>query len=138
MRRISVIMFVLALVFAAGLAADLAFAKKPAPPPPPPKGCECPDVYQPVLCSNGQVYSNLCVATCAGATGCVPYGDTILSEASEAPVCEGFDAAALENAASACRCPLYYAPVVCDRGRTYPNQCVADCHNAKNCVPAGL
>ena len=33
--------------------------------------CLCPDVYQPVLCSNGQTYSNGCFAACAGATGCV-------------------------------------------------------------------
>ena len=39
--------------------------------------------------------------------------------------------------AAGCRCPLIYAPVVCDHGRTFPNQCVADCHNAKNCVPTG-
>jgi hypothetical protein len=40
--------------------------------------------------------------------------------------------------AGACRCPLIYAPVICDHGKTYPNQCVADCHNAKNCVPTGI
>lgn len=40
--------------------------------------------------------------------------------------------------AGACRCPLIYAPVTCDHGKTYPNQCVADCHNAKNCVPSGV
>ena len=40
--------------------------------------------------------------------------------------------------ASSCRCPLIYAPVTCDHGRTYPNQCEADCHNAKNCVPSGV
>ena len=39
--------------------------------------------------------------------------------------------------AAPCRCPLIYAPVICDHGRTFPNPCVADCHNAKNCVPTG-
>lgn len=39
--------------------------------------------------------------------------------------------------AAACRCPLIYAPVQCDHGKVYPNQCVADCHHAKNCVPTG-
>jgi hypothetical protein len=34
----------------------------------------CPDVYQPVICSNGHVYSNSCYASKACATGCVPYG----------------------------------------------------------------
>jgi hypothetical protein len=37
-------------------------------------GYECPDVYDPVICSNGQVYGNACYAGKAGATGCVPYG----------------------------------------------------------------
>lgn len=38
---------------------------------------------------------------------------------------------------AAARCPLIWAPVVCDNGKTYPNQCVADQHHAKNCVPSG-
>ena len=38
--------------------------------------CICPDVYAPVTCSNGHTYSNSCVASCAGATGCVP-GNTM-------------------------------------------------------------
>ena len=37
--------------------------------------CICPDVYAPVICSNGRVYSNACRASCAHATGCHPYGD---------------------------------------------------------------
>ena len=40
--------------------------------------------------------------------------------------------------AARCICPQVYAPVVCDHNKTYPNQCVADCHHAKNCVPAGI
>jgi hypothetical protein len=35
-------------------------------------------------------------------------------------------------------CPLIYAPVICDNGRVYPNQCVADRHHGRNCVPYGL
>jgi hypothetical protein len=35
------------------------------------------------------------------------------------------------------RCPLIYAPVICDKGVIYPNQCVADSRHAKNCVPCG-
>ncbi|HKQ62828.1 MAG TPA: hypothetical protein VJS92_16165 [Candidatus Polarisedimenticolaceae bacterium] len=38
------------------------------------KPCICPDVYAPVICSNGVVYSNSCRASCAHATGCHPYG----------------------------------------------------------------
>lgn len=37
-----------------------------------PRPCICPDVYAPVLCPNGLVYSNSCRAGCAGQTGCVP------------------------------------------------------------------
>jgi len=33
-------------------------------------GYLCPDVYDPVTCSNGQTYSNACYASLAGATGC--------------------------------------------------------------------
>jgi len=40
--------------------------------------------------------------------------------------------------AARCICPQVYAPVTCDHDKTYPNQCVADCHHATNCVPAGI
>lgn len=53
-------------------------------------------------------------------------------------VVAGLTLATDASAAGACRCPLIYAPVACDHGKTYPNQCVADCHNAKNCVPTGI
>jgi hypothetical protein len=36
----------------------------------------CPEVHDPVICSNGVVYSNACFAGLACATGCVPYGVT--------------------------------------------------------------
>ena len=39
------------------------------------------------------------------------------------------------NAAPRCICPKVYAPVTCDKGKTYPNLCVANCRRAKNCVP---
>ncbi len=53
----------------------------------------------------------------------------------------GFGLAALSSVAEAkgpCRCPLIYAPVQCDNGKVYPNLCVAQCHNAKNCIPLPL
>ena len=50
----------------------------------------------------------------------------------------GVSALMSQAEACGCRCPLIYAPVTCDHGKTYPNPCVADCHNAKNCVPSGL
>lgn len=37
-----------------------------------------------------------------------------------------------------CRCPMIYAPVECKGGKVYSNQCVADCRNAKDCVPLGV
>jgi len=36
-----------------------------------------------------------------------------------------------------CVCPMVYAPVECNGGKIYSNQCVADCHNARGCVPIG-
>lgn len=33
----------------------------------------CADVYDPVICLNGRVYSNQCYALRACAVGCVPY-----------------------------------------------------------------
>jgi len=39
-----------------------------------PRNIECLDVWQPVICSNGVIYSNSCYAYRACATGCVPYG----------------------------------------------------------------
>lgn len=35
-------------------------------------------------------------------------------------------------------CPKIYAPVICDDGKVYANQCLADRKNAQNCVPYGL
>ena len=35
-------------------------------------------------------------------------------------------------------CPQIYAPVICDNGKVYPNQCYADKAHAQNCVPYGL
>lgn len=35
----------------------------------------CPDIWAPVICSNGKTYPNQCYADKARATGCVPTGD---------------------------------------------------------------
>ena len=43
-----------------------------------PRDIGCLDVWDPVICSNGQVYSNSCYAYRACATGCVPYGSTAI------------------------------------------------------------
>lgn len=34
----------------------------------------CPQIYAPVICSNGKIYPNQCYADRHHATGCVPYG----------------------------------------------------------------
>ncbi|HEY9422494.1 MAG TPA: hypothetical protein VIW92_13845 [Thermoanaerobaculia bacterium] len=41
------------------------------------QGYECMDVWDPVICPNGRVYSNSCYAAKACQTNCVPYGDTV-------------------------------------------------------------
>ena len=33
--------------------------------------CHCSQKQEPVLCGNGQIYSNICFARCAGAQDCV-------------------------------------------------------------------
>jgi len=38
-------------------------------------GIACADVWDPVICDDGVVYSNGCYAYVACATGCQPYGD---------------------------------------------------------------
>ena len=43
----------------------------------PRQGIYCLDVWKPVICSNGVVYSNDCYAYVACATGCVPYGEAM-------------------------------------------------------------
>jgi hypothetical protein len=79
MKKVLCALFAFMFVVTLGvLAASTVFAAKkpPPPPPPPPKGeCLCPDVYDPVICSNGITYSNFCQAGCAGATGCTRTGD---------------------------------------------------------------
>ena len=35
-------------------------------------------------------------------------------------------------------CPKLWAPVICDGGKIFANQCEADRHHATNCVPYGI
>jgi hypothetical protein len=42
------------------------------------------------------------------------------------------------DARGGCVCPMVYAPVVCDNGKTYSNLCVARCAHAKGCEPIPL
>jgi hypothetical protein len=62
------------LVMVVGVLGIIGFGAASATARPP---CLCPDVYAPVICSNGQVYSNYCQAGCQGARGCVPFGDDV-------------------------------------------------------------
>ena len=62
------------LAFALSAGALSVAATSEAKPKCPREGILCPTVYDPVLCSNGNVYSNACFANVACATGCVPYG----------------------------------------------------------------
>lgn len=66
-RRIVVVLCLAALLSGASVA--LAGKKPPTPPI-----CDCYPIDAPVLCANGVTYLNQCVATCAGATDCVPTG----------------------------------------------------------------
>lgn len=63
------IAFAIALTGAIG-AGSVSFAAPKCKPDP---NAICPFIYSPVICSNGQVYSNQCFANAACATGCVPY-----------------------------------------------------------------
>lgn len=64
------------LIIAAVLAGGLALADKPNKPSKPCKwrNLMCADVWDPVICNDGEIYSNSCYARRACATGCQPYG----------------------------------------------------------------
>lgn len=64
----------LTLAIALSASALVFAAPSEAKPKCPNDGILCPTVYDPVICSNGQVYSNSCFASVACATGCQPYG----------------------------------------------------------------
>lgn len=85
----------------------------------------CADVYQPVMCDNGQFFGNECQASREAATGCTPYDDST-------PV---------ESAFKACprdiQCPDVYNPVTCSNGVTYPNACYAYRACATGCGGGG-
>lgn len=60
-----------ALVAAAAVVAVATTALAARPPKNPPS---CPDVYAPVICADGNIYSNGCYASIAGQKNCVPWG----------------------------------------------------------------
>ncbi len=60
---------VVALAILAAVAGSLALSSTPAAA----KRCgTCPLICYPVVCDNGQVYCNSCLAACAGAHNCHP------------------------------------------------------------------
>jgi hypothetical protein len=73
LMQVGKLMVVAGVLGAVGLGVSTASAARPPRPPFDP--CLCMDVWMPVLCSDGQIYSNYCYAGCAGATGCVPMYD---------------------------------------------------------------
>ncbi|MDH3627772.1 MAG: hypothetical protein OEV00_10910 [Acidobacteriota bacterium] len=71
-KRSRITIVALLLIAAVVVASGVVMAKKPKPVP---GGCpwadiQCPDVYDPVTCSNGVTYPNGCYAFAACATGC--------------------------------------------------------------------
>jgi len=78
------------------------------------------------------IASLIVVAIVAAAGICLLYGSngaTALPAATAAP--------ASPETGGQTRCPEIYAPVICDNGKVYVNQCFADKAHAKNCVPYG-
>ena len=70
---------------------------------------------------------------------CVPVALVILIAAAVMTTLPNEPAQAADEAlAGPPLCPKIYAPVVCDNGKVYPNQCEADRKRATGCVPVDL
>ncbi len=63
----------LAAVMAIGAVWQVGFAAQGTIKPP----FACPDVYDPVICEDGRLYPNACVASLSGVGGCVRTGGAI-------------------------------------------------------------
>ena len=83
----------------------------------------CPMVWDPVICNDGVVYSNKCVAKQNCAKGCVPYDGGPIPTADRG------------NCERPKFCPEIWAPVICDDGKVYANECWAQKRCATGCVP---
>ena len=97
--------------------------------------CSCQPSYNPVECDyygkpSGTVFSNPCLAKCAGFSGpyCRPYQNSISQPGNgTAPTPTG------NTTVPVCNCTLNsetYAPVRCERDnivQNFPNNCFADC-----------
>jgi hypothetical protein len=125
------LLLLVGVIGAIALATDV-YAKKPGG-----GGCPrnivCPDVWDPVICSDGRVYSNDCYAYRACATGCVPYGDGGPVPLLEAKKPGGGGGGCPRNI----NCPDLWDPVICNNGQVYSNGCYAYRDCATGCVPYG-
>jgi hypothetical protein len=79
LKKIQIVLII--VIVATMVAGTVAFAKG-KPQKPDDDYCKwsdlnCLDVWIPVICNDGVIYSNACYAMRACATGCVPYGDPI-------------------------------------------------------------
>ncbi|MHC4697447.1 MAG: hypothetical protein ACYTFA_11945, partial [Planctomycetota bacterium] len=75
-------------------------------------------------CDDGKVYPNSCWAQKRCATGCVPYDEGLSRDGARAGGCD-----------KPKRCPQLWAPVICDDGKVYANECWARKRCATGCVP---
>ena len=73
MRRVATVMLLVVVIAAIVLTAN-AYAKKPGGDGPCHPDIMCPAVWDPVICDDGKIYSNACVAYVWCATGCEPAG----------------------------------------------------------------
>lgn len=69
MKRSIAMSLVVAVLFAAAAVLVTAVSATGAQAAP---TCNCPDVFAPVICSNGRAYDNYCYARCDHAKQCVP------------------------------------------------------------------
>jgi hypothetical protein len=73
-RHLQIAFIVLCVAFLVAGAVTFAKGKPGGTKPCKPPLIQCLDVWNPVICSDGNVYSNACYAKRACATGCVPLG----------------------------------------------------------------
>ncbi len=72
MKKFSTTALLVAVMFLAMSVASVILVAVTATPVEAAGGCTCPQIYAPVICSNGKTYPNLCVAKCHHADGCIP------------------------------------------------------------------
>ncbi len=94
-----------------------------------PRDILCYDLWDPVICSDGQIYSNDCYAYRACATGCQPAGG------GPVPVLEAKKPK--PNCPRDILCYDLWDPVICSDGQVYSNDCYAYRECATGCVPYG-